>query len=47
MPSQAEPSAAGSGPPRGLDPLVAVIVCFGAVFILSQFLTLTVEPASG
>ena len=37
MRSKAEPPAAGSGPPRGLDPLVAVIVCFGAVFVLSQF----------
>ena len=37
MRSQAEPSAAASGPPRGLNPLIAVIVCFGAVFILSQF----------
>ena len=37
MRSKAEPPAVGSGPRRGLDPLVAVIVCFGAVFVLSQF----------
>ena len=37
MRSKVESPAAGSGPPRGLDPLVAVIVCFGAVFVLSQF----------
>ena len=37
MRSKAEPPAVGSGSPRGLDPLVAVIVCFGAVFVLSQF----------
>ena len=37
MPSQIDPSTAASGRPRGLDPLIAVIVCFGAVFVLSQF----------
>ena len=37
MRSKAEPPTVGSGSPRGLDPLVAVIVCFGAVFVLSQF----------
>ena len=37
MPSRTETSTAASRPPHGLDPLVAVIVCFGAVFILSQF----------
>ena len=37
MPSKAETPTAAGRPPRGLDPLVAIIVCFGAVFILSQF----------
>ena len=42
MRSQAEaPAAAGGGAPapapRGLHPLTLIVVCFGAVFVLSQF----------
>ena len=42
MRSQAEaPAAEGGGapapPPRGLHPLTLIVVCFGAVFVLSQF----------
>ena len=34
---QADPAPAGGGPTRRLQPLAAIIVCFGAVFVLSQF----------
>ena len=37
MRSQPEPPAADSRPPAGLQPLAAIIICFGAVFVLSQF----------
>ena len=37
MRSRADPPAAGPAPPRLLRPLAAIIVCFGAVFVLSQF----------
>ena len=37
MRSQAEPRMDGGGPPFGLRPLTAIVICFGAVFVLSQF----------
>ncbi len=37
MRSPAESGPAGGGGPFGLQPLAAIVVCFGAVFVLSQF----------
>ena len=37
MRSPAESRPAGGGGPFGLQPLAAIVVCFGAVFVLSQF----------
>ena len=37
MHAPADPPAAGSEPGHLLRPLAAVVVCFGAVFVLSQF----------
>ena len=34
---QADPQPAGGGPSRLRHPLAAIVVCFGAVFVLSQF----------
>ena len=37
MRSPAESRPSGGGGPFGLQPLAAIVVCFGAVFVLSQF----------
>ena len=37
MRSPAEPRREGGGAPFGLRPLTAIVACFGAVFVLSQF----------